>query len=549
MLAGCSSSPGSGSAASDSGAEAEAEADAESPLDAGPDVTVDAPSDAGQDATASHDGAAADAASDGAREAAADASADSPSEATPPPSDAAPTCVGPTCSWQQEIVQPSGVHSVAQDPSGDVVFTTGGGGFGPVMLEAFTSTGGPLLDEPFADQNDQPGAVAVDGSGSIYVAGSFQYGLALCGVGADGGGPAGPPTGYVVKLYPDGACAWWQLSSGAGLAFDAIAVDSSGELVVAGVANLGTTTFGGATITSNGNVAVVAKLNSAGTVLWSHTYEDPIVPDAGAGIPDAGDAGATDAGGSPPPLPQVYAAAIALDPSDNVVFSGGYAGTVDFGGGALVAARNAPYDNAFIAKLDPSGNYLWARAMAPTDASAPADATAGISALAIDGAGHIAFSGSFNSSLDVGSGALSCGADTAPGAVLGVLDASGSLVWDRALCASSGTALAGSLGFVGPNLYAAGQILGGSFDPACGAITQTSSSWPAGFAAEYSASGSPIWSAGFGLGETTLSVSPSSVVLAGSFAGSLDYGCGALTDDAGGSPPSDMQGYVVRLTP
>jgi hypothetical protein len=185
-------------------------------------------------------------------------------------------------------------------------------------------------------------------------------------------------------------------------------------------------------------------------------------------------------------------------------------------------------------------------------APSPQDATAQLYALATDATGDIAFSGYYATSIDVGSGPLSCGAGSpVAGTVLGELGPTGSLLWARALCSPSGGASAHSLAFVGSNLYAAGDIVDG-FDPACGSIAGTNigpNSWPAGFAAEYGASGARIWSAGFGFGSATLSARPTSLVLGGSFAGSLDLGCGTLIDDVGGQPPSDIRSFLVKLNP
>jgi hypothetical protein len=50
------------------------------------------------------------------------------------------------------------------------------------------------------------------------------------------------------------------------------------------------------------------------------------------------------------------ATATAIDSAGNVVVTGYFQGTVDFGGGPLTTAGE---DDIFVAKLDSSGNHLW----------------------------------------------------------------------------------------------------------------------------------------------------------------------------------------------
>lgn len=85
---------------------------------------------------------------------------------------------------------------------------------------------------------------------------------------------------------------------------------------------------------------------------------------------------------------------VAVDPNGNVIAAGVAAPPVDFGGG--------PRDGgAFVVKFDPSGNHLWSKTFGPPPAS---DASA--SAVAVDSAGNIVVTGSFNNTIDCGGGPL-----------------------------------------------------------------------------------------------------------------------------------------------
>ncbi|HEY4243502.1 MAG TPA: SBBP repeat-containing protein [Kofleriaceae bacterium] len=112
----------------------------------------------------------------------------------------------------------------------------------------------------------------------------------------------------------------------------AIATDSMGNLIVAGHFS-NSITAGGTTITSAGSWDIfVAKIAASdGSVIWLKSF---------------GAAQAEDV------------AALALDSSDNIYLAGTFAGTPDFGGGAL---PNAGSTDNFVMKLDSAGGYLWAK--------------------------------------------------------------------------------------------------------------------------------------------------------------------------------------------
>ena len=78
----------------------------------------------------------------------------------------------------------------------------------------------------------------------------------------------------------------------------------------------------------------IAKLDAAGAHVWSRQLGEPDEAQWGVGI------------GS--------------DRLGNVLVSGGFAGSIDLGGGPL-----APADGpAFVLKLDPAGSSLWSRQLA-----------------------------------------------------------------------------------------------------------------------------------------------------------------------------------------
>jgi len=94
----------------------------------------------------------------------------------------------------------------------------------------------------------------------------------------------------------------------------------------------GTVDFGGGPLTSAGGFDIfIAKFDTNGQHLWSQCF---------------GDGSNQDAYG------------IAIDGSGNVIVTGWFQGTVDFGGGALTSAG---LDDIFVAKFDPNGNHVWSQ--------------------------------------------------------------------------------------------------------------------------------------------------------------------------------------------
>ncbi|MDY0112281.1 MAG: SBBP repeat-containing protein, partial [Candidatus Syntrophosphaera sp.] len=113
-----------------------------------------------------------------------------------------------------------------------------------------------------------------------------------------------------------------------------IAIDSSGNSYVTGRFQ-GTATFGTTTLTTTGSSEIadifVAKLDSSGNWLW-----------------------ATKAGGND----RDYGYDIATDFSGNSYVTGYFNGTASFGGTTLTSSGQ---EDIFVAKLDSSGNWLWAK--------------------------------------------------------------------------------------------------------------------------------------------------------------------------------------------
>src|SRR3989344_2852801 len=119
---------------------------------------------------------------------------------------------------------------------------------------------------------------------------------------------------------------------------DGVAVDNNGNVYVSGIfsntINIGNGLFT-PTSRSSGDVFVM-KFDKTGKLLWHHEY-------GGTGNDNTFD--------------------IDVDPSNNIVLNGWFAGTVDLGGVTLKSQGN---QDQFLMKMSPAGYVLWAKAFGGT---------------------------------------------------------------------------------------------------------------------------------------------------------------------------------------
>ena len=218
--------------------------------------------------------------------------------------------------------------------------------------------------------------IALDGAGNAYLSGYF-YGTAIFGsqsLVASGG--ESDADIFVAKLDPDGN--WlWAVTAG-GTEDDAgfrIAVDGSGNACLVGMFK-NTATFGSQTLTASGDFDVfVAKLDPSGNWLWA-ARAGGIHPDSGYGT--------------------------ALEDSGVVYVTGLFMGTATFGSHTLTASADDTNTDIFVARLDPSGNWLWAARAGGTDHDAGFN-------IVTDGSGNAWVTGVFSRTATFGSHSLTAG--------------------------------------------------------------------------------------------------------------------------------------------
>jgi hypothetical protein len=300
-------------------------------------------------------------------------------------------------------------------------------------------------------------SVAVDSIGNVYVLGDFE------GVGYFGGEPltaTQDKADLVITKHdhfgnPIWSRQWGDNSNQYGAK---VIIDDDDNLVLA-ARIYGKVDFGGGELDSTGGGDILlVKLDGEGEHIWSRLFGDP--------APDR-------------------AERLVFDNQGDVVMTGTFSGTIDFGGGSF---SSKGMRDAFVVELDgETGEHVFSRQIGgPGD-----DQGAGVD---VDAIGHILIAGRFQDSVDLGINLVSTGGSDI---YLAKLNQEGEPMWSRKfggdgeeqvhdlkLQQNGDIVLIGGMGetmdFGGPPLVSAGE----------GDI----------FVATLASDGSHVWSANYGDG-------------------------------------------------
>ncbi len=278
-------------------------------------------------------------------------------------------------------------------------------------------TGGSTWIRPIGGTGSDSGrATVVDGSGNIFVAGTFQSSLNCGGSSLT---CAGGVDIFLAKYTAAGAHVWSkQIGSSGGEAVRGIALDASGNIYMTGHFT-GTGDLGAGSVTSAGmNDIFVAKYSATGSCLWVRAV------------------GGTD---------DDIACGLAVDGAGNVVVTGYFRRWVDFGGGIIYATFNG--QDAFLAKYSASGAHVWSKTIW-------GDSTEEGTGVALDSVGNILMTGKFLWNTDVGKGVMATkgGMDF----YIAKFTGTGVALWSRAF---GGTGISGIDGTVGVSADRAGDVV------------------------------------------------------------------------------------------
>ncbi|MBK7666097.1 MAG: T9SS type A sorting domain-containing protein [Sphingobacteriaceae bacterium] len=289
-----------------------------------------------------------------------------------------------------------------------------------------------------------------------------------------------------------------------------VKVDAAGNVFTAGFF-YSTTDFdpglGTFTLASTGNADIfMSKLDANGNFLW--------VKSIGGTFQD-------------------MARSSFIDASGNIYITGCFYGTVDFDPGPGVFNMSSPLlsaasINAFVAKYDFNGNFIWAKSFYANASDARQ--------VYVDGGGNVYTIGTFDTSADLDPGASSFSV-TAVGNrdfFISKLDAAGNFIWAKNF-GSAGNYNYGNSIIADPlgNVYATGVFLNTvDFDPGPGTNTITSTGNYDVFILKLDVSGNYIWakSVGSSLSDQSSSLeidASGNIYISGYFVGTVDFDPGA----------------------
>lgn len=206
--------------------------------------------------------------------------------------------------------------------------------------------------------------IDVDNSGNVYIGGRFYTSSSSSSYATFGSfslkAKGSSNNMFVAKLNTNGVWQWAKAGNSDSTSYAyGVSVDGSGNVYAAGYA-FGNMTFGSLSATNQGSSDMfVAKLNSSGTFTELKTY---------SGIAATYD--------------QSYG--VALDSSGNTYITGSFASELVLG--TLTLTSNGTSNDIFVAKVSPTGQWLWARSAGSTSS----DYGYGVD---VDGSGNVYVTG------------------------------------------------------------------------------------------------------------------------------------------------------------
>jgi hypothetical protein len=365
-----------------------------------------------------------------------------------------------------------------------------------------------------ATSHDYADAIAVQSTGNVIVGGGFQ-GTVNLGCGALTA--TGTNDIFVASLTSAGACVWSKRFGGnADMELVSVSVDSTDNIYLSGYYT-GSTNFGGGSLVSAGsNDGYIAKLSSTGVYTWANSFGG------------AGDDGS-------------YGAAIVSDSvyGPMVVVGGSFSATARFGGTAALTSAG-DYDGFVVAYLASTGAYTWAHRFGGTGYD---------SANAIAARGNaVVVAGTATGSINTGNGTLTT-AYAGSDALLGAFSTDGTALWSSQYGGTGTDDLWAVAIDINSNIHIAGTFqTSGNFG---GQSPLTGASSYVMVAGQYTSAGAYSWAqsldslAGGTMSPFAITVdSIGTTYVAGAFKGTLANGAGGTAVSTGA-----YDGFLVALTP
>lgn len=301
-------------------------------------------------------------------------------------------------------------------------------------------------------------------------------------------------------------------AAGASSIGESVDVDAGGNVYTSGRFT-GTVDFdpgaGSANLTSAGSEdAFITKMDPSGNLIWAKRV------------------GGTQGD---------YSFGNAVDATGNVYLTGSFAGTVDFDPGPGVFNLTAPgvfIDDIFILKLDPDGNFLWAKRIGSSGLDFGHSIAVGPSGVVTTGS----FEGTVD--FDPGTGTASLAAPAGQDEIFILkLDASGNYVWAKRMGGTSGDFGRSIALDASESVYSTGFFRGtADFDPGPATFNLTDAGNSDIFVSKLDASGNFVWAKRMGGANSDRGASinvdlAGNVYTTGDFHGTADFDPGAGTSN------------------
>lgn len=377
--------------------------------------------------------------------------------------------------------------------------------------------------------DDHGTGIDVDSSGNVYSIGDFTDTVDFDpGPGVYNMSTAFGSSAFVSKFDASGNFVWAvQLGDGSNCYAYAMDVDAAGNVFVTGCFT-GAGDFdpgAGSNVLTSVQVSdiFVCKLNTSGGVVW---------------VAQLGGSDYQEGHG------------IVVDANGDVYTTGWFAGAVDFDPGAgttLLSAGGPP--NAYVSKLDASGNFVWASQFY-------ANANCEAYDIALDAAGNVYTAGRFIGGADFDPGAATF--NLTPTGLQDVfvskLDNAGNFVWAKQISGPNTNSYCWTLTVdISGNVVLAG-VFGSAtdFDPGPGVYTVPSQAGGDIFIVKLTNAGNLIWAKNFAGGSLNdafgiTTDAAGAIYVAGAYRGTTDFdpGAGVFSITAGTASATDL--FVCKL--
>lgn len=409
----------------------------------------------------------------------------------------------------------AGTMNFKIDLGGGPLMIPGGGGAADILVASFTPAGAHRWSRIFGSAAGDGGDALVLAQGTLYVLGEFQYTIDF------GGGPltsAGREDIVVLGLDPatGGYVSARRYGNADHDSATSIAADADGNIVIAGGFRGSTASIdlGGGPITAGGATnGYIASFTPAGTHRWSR----PVAQMSAAGQSSN--------------IQQ-----LTVDAAGNVIATGGFQGTGDFGSGP----RTSGDHDIFVTSYTSVGALRWVR----TIGGAGYDFGHSVAA---DGAGNVYAGGLFGGPVDFGTGPVAT-IGSFDGYVLALAGATGATRFARALGSSAGAALYALHVAADGTVLATGGV-GGNANLGLGP-TSPLGSFDIFLAGLSSTDGKPLWGKRYGGDQTenglAITSGPSTEILMAGHTHSnpIELGTGPLPKLG-----TVDNGFVVKIVP